>query len=85
MQNLSHHATQTNSPQHAHTHTLTNTIGALTFLFATENSKPTLSQFVAALGDKEKAEVEVLNCFFAFLLLYSLLFFACCATFFLFL
>lgn len=31
--------------------------GAVTFLFATENSKPTLARFVATLGDKEKAEV----------------------------
>lgn len=33
-------------------------LGAVTFLFATENSKPTLSQFVATLGEKEKAEVR---------------------------
>ena len=33
-------------------------LGAVTFLFATENSKPSLAQFVATLGDKEKAEVR---------------------------
>jgi hypothetical protein len=36
-------------------------IGAVTFLFATENSKPNLAQFVATLGDKEKAEVNRLQ------------------------
>ena len=37
-------------------------LGAVTFLFATENSKPTLSQFVATLGEKEKAEVRTVVC-----------------------
>lgn len=41
---------------------LTSLAGAVTFLFATENSKPTLARFVATLGDKEKAEVELLLC-----------------------